>query len=212
MAGAAGRAPVTSTRWLAKPAEPPAATRPQLPNRRVAQPAECGPDARRRPSGARRRIGRYVEHAATEPTQQTGRNRLAGAGGFEPPDARSKVSCLTTWPRPTNRTGFPLRSFRAARETFGCASGVMAIGPRDDRRGKARGGYRGTNSLSNRWLGSAGGRGALGPASRWGGRDRAASRRGGATGPAWRSGAGPAPLLRPRRRRSGRAARARTRP
>src|SRR5204863_8903319 len=31
---------------------------------------------------------------------------MAGAGGFEPPDARSKVSCLTAWPRPTNRTGF----------------------------------------------------------------------------------------------------------
>src|SRR5262249_11972798 len=35
---------------------------------------------------------------------------MAGAGGFEPPDARSKVSCLTAWPRPTNRTGFPSRS------------------------------------------------------------------------------------------------------
>ena len=31
---------------------------------------------------------------------------LAGAGGFEPPYARAKVSCLTAWPRPTNERGF----------------------------------------------------------------------------------------------------------
>src|SRR5260221_5193962 len=31
---------------------------------------------------------------------------MAGAGGFEPPYARAKVSCLTAWPRPTNERGF----------------------------------------------------------------------------------------------------------
>src|SRR5204863_6519540 len=29
---------------------------------------------------------------------------LVGAGGFEPPDARSKVWCLTTWRRPRAKT------------------------------------------------------------------------------------------------------------
>ena len=64
-----------------------------------------------------------------------GPRKLAGAGGFEPPDARSKVSCLTTWPRPTNRTGFPSRSGARNR-----ASGVMATGPERCRAaGKAAG-------------------------------------------------------------------------
>src|SRR5206468_6512451 len=50
--------------------------------------------------------------------------KMAGAGGFEPPDARSKVSCLTAWPRPTNRTGFPSRSVRSHQRD----PGVMATG------------------------------------------------------------------------------------
>src|SRR5690242_20353622 len=57
--------------------------------------------------------------ASDAPPTQTGVRTLrpremAGAGGFEPPDARSKVSCLTAWPRPTNRTGFPSRTASAS--------------------------------------------------------------------------------------------------
>src|SRR6516164_7686629 len=33
-------------------------------------------------------------------------SKMAGAGGFEPPYAGAKVSCLTAWPRPTNERGF----------------------------------------------------------------------------------------------------------
>src|SRR5262245_62399225 len=34
------------------------------------------------------------------------RQKMAGAGGFEPPNAGAKVPCLTAWPRPTNERGF----------------------------------------------------------------------------------------------------------
>jgi hypothetical protein len=111
--------PAKGSRSPARPAEGGAAAQ-----GRPRQPAEGGVAARRRPSAARRRIGRYVEHGATEPTQQIPRHRLAGAGGFEPPYARAKVSCLTAWPRPTNRTGFPSRSALA-----NAKSGWMAAGP-----------------------------------------------------------------------------------
>src|SRR6185369_14305102 len=43
---------------------------------------------------------------AVEPGSIPLPQKLAGAGGFEPPDPRSKVSCLTAWPRPTNERGF----------------------------------------------------------------------------------------------------------
>ena len=142
----------------------------------MVQPAERGADARRRPRRARRRIGRYVEDAPTEPTPQMPRDRLAGAGGFEPPDARSKVSCLTAWPRPTNRTGFPSRSVRTSPPGAGrCrAIGVMATGPKDSDCRKARGDYRARNVASNRDFGAGPGRPG-GP--RTGGRTRAARAR-----------------------------------
>jgi hypothetical protein len=98
------------------------------------EPAETGSDARRRPSRARRRIERYVEHAATEATPQLTPARLAGAGGFEPPYARSKVSCLTAWPRPTNRTGFPSRSVPRSREV-----GVDGYWPRESQMRRSAG-------------------------------------------------------------------------
>src|SRR5437867_1262581 len=78
--------------------------------------ASCADEARRTPAGAPR-------PGPGEPAELG----LAGAGGLEPPVPRSKVSCLTIGPRPTNRTGFPSRSARARSlpgEPPG-ASGVM---------------------------------------------------------------------------------------
>src|SRR5439155_3741671 len=90
--------------------------------------------------------------------------RMAGAGGFEPPDARSKVSCLTTWPRPTNRTGFPSRS--GLRE-----SGVMAIGPKE-RHAEKPGESSGVRGRSQPWPAGHGaprGNGRTDPAGpKWG--------------------------------------------
>src|SRR3954451_1049093 len=40
----------------------------------------------------------------TRSTRRAG-PKLVGAGGFEPPDARSKVWCLTTWRRPSAKPG-----------------------------------------------------------------------------------------------------------
>src|SRR5437868_14912336 len=33
--------------------------------------------------------------------------KMVGAGGFEPPYTRSKVLCLTAWPRPSNQRIMP---------------------------------------------------------------------------------------------------------
>ena len=46
------------------------------------------------------------EKQSPGPDPRPRRHEVAGAGGFEPPNARAKVSCLTAWPRPTNERGF----------------------------------------------------------------------------------------------------------
>jgi hypothetical protein len=38
-----------------------------------------------------------------EPAEAAQQRRLAGAGGFEPPNAGIKIRCLTTWRRPSGR-------------------------------------------------------------------------------------------------------------
>src|SRR5215471_1221269 len=58
---------------------------------------------------------------------------VAGAGGFEPPSARSKVSCLTSLATPHQQNGFPLRSDPAGR------LGVLANGPGKKLQEKSRG-------------------------------------------------------------------------
>src|SRR5439155_5462751 len=121
--------------------------------------------------------------------------RMAGAGGFEPPDARSKVSCLTAWPRPTNRTGFPSRSVRSHQRD----PGVMATGLEETAMEKcsgrlARGNgevkLRGTRRgrIQSAWTPfSRGWAGRLGRRQRPAGRPRSGCRASGAPAPRTRA-------------------------
>src|SRR5207247_5561285 len=95
--------------------------------RRAARPLPAGEPlaAPAPPAGPRGARGSLAKPASSaRPGVFLRAPKMAGAGGFEPPDARSKVSCLTAWPRPTNRTGFPSRSVRSHQRD----PGVMATG------------------------------------------------------------------------------------
>ena len=56
---------------------------------------------------------------------------LAGAEGFEPPDARTKTWCLTTWLRPNKQIDFNLKRYLKqpplAAWTSGKYSGKVAL-------------------------------------------------------------------------------------
>ena len=69
--------------------------------------------------------------------------KMAGAGGFEPPDAGTKIRCLTTWRRPkkavraTDETLIP-RTFSRNGRDGRCGQPRKAPATREERRALRR--------------------------------------------------------------------------